>query len=147
MIDTLNNVPSYEVWVRAQLVKTVEEAFRSALNIDSAAPINYFINACIPGPDGKCQEKHKVIWCGGMTLPQFIKKALKMKHFYALFATSHTCKSAWEKERYYTEEDWEEKGRCSYWICDVLGQDDHRLICCDEMWQWLFYHIKDKKAK
>ena len=138
MIARLNGLPPYEVWIREKMVEEVEEAFRNFLDIDNDVSLNYYMGVCIPDSDGKCQKKHKLVWCGGMTLPQFVRKALKQKHFYSLFVTSYTSKGAVENA------DEEEGEKRTYWICDAIGD---RLICCDEMWGWLFYHIRDKKAK
>jgi hypothetical protein len=73
MIVNLNDVPPYEVWVRQQLVKTVEDSFRSALEMADGEPLNYFFDKCITS-SGVCEHNHRKVWCGGMTTVQFAGK-------------------------------------------------------------------------
>jgi hypothetical protein len=139
MINKLNDLPSYETWIRMKMVETVEDGFRDVLNIDNDVPLNYYIDYCCVDSDGKCQRKHRLIWCQGMTTVQFIKKVLNTDNHFALFVTSYDSKGS--LKRALELDDWDKK---IIWIGD--GTKDG-MICCDKLWRWLFDHVKEKKAK
>lgn len=168
MIDELENPIHYEVWIREHLVRDIEAGFRAAFVRYCGAPedvaLNYYLNRCVTNdPEGRCQQNHKTVWCGGMSLVHFIQKVAREDNWFSLHVTMADCKAnIVEFEAYsagcygVTDEEIDreiEEARAegelfgrevnSYWIGDGWANG---MDCADLMFHWLFWHVITKRA-
>ncbi len=131
----------FEIWIRDRLVEYVEADFRKHLKIGPDDPINYYYNECIT-PDGKCKDKHKDVWCGGMTIRQFIRRCISRKSWKSIHATSALNKAGIVDIDSDGDVDISEYN--SVWIGDTNWAG---IGCGDDEFVWLWESVVDKRAK
>jgi hypothetical protein len=144
-MDILNDVPQYEAWVRQQLVHTVEAGFRQKLRMADDEPLNYFYSVCITS-SGKCERNHRMVWCGGMTTVQVVRKLQQLGAHFVLYVTKLPNKGAAVRhlEAYDNSVADPSLWHQTFWVGDGHSE---RMYCCDRVWGWLFNHVLEKKAK
>lgn len=135
--------PNLEVWVRRMLVKEIEDAYRETLESDI---LNYYYTVFIKDdsvPDG---IRSRIVWCGSGLL-NFIRTVQRRRLEYVdLHVTSSPNKSGildqWNDA---TSEMREVVDTNVIWIGDV--GEKGRMCCCNDAWNHLWIHVRDKRAK
>lgn len=125
------------LWIRNQIVQKIESEFRNSVG---GGKLNYFIFSC-PGKteSDPCVGNHKLVWYGPCGITRFIKK-VKNRNFDAslLYVTSIQSKSA-TKRMLECSDDIPEQ---IYWIGDCARAVHPKIMCCDDMIEYLWRLIK-----
>lgn len=138
MILELNTKHGFEVWINQQLVETIENEFKTALETDEL--YYYYIPCqCKTNREGKNEVK----WVGKITLIDFIKKVQKIdSHFCPIGVTNAKSKKALLD---YFDNSFDKKSKVwDYWIGDAAFQD---MVCGDDLFIGLWERVKNKATK
>jgi hypothetical protein len=135
--------PNLEVWVRRMLVREIEDAYRETLESDT---LNYYYTEFIKDDSAMGGVRSRIVWCGSGLL-NFIRTVQRRRLQYVdLHVTSSRTKSGivdqWDDD---TSEMREVVDTNVIWIGDV-GERGH-MCCCNDAWNHLWIHVRDKKAK
>ena len=140
--NKITSLGSFHDWVAQKLIATWEEAVCDILNVPEDTKLNYYYERCL-AINEECVHNHKTVWCRGKTVTQFIKKVVKDETACTLHVTAALNKSAIYDDINVLESDniLDESKVNSYWIGDCKMGSDRWMICCDDLWLWLWNHI------
>jgi hypothetical protein len=137
------------VWIRHTVAETIEAAFRERIGCET---VNYFFTKCIRHPllaETPCQMHHRTVWFGSGLIPFIRKVQANAIYWPQLFVTSSASKGGvapWADDDDPDDPPDDPLGVDNWlWIGDVAP--DNHMICCSDMWQWLWANIRDRACE